>query len=61
MKTYAEVIAQQADQLNSAYLNGVILPQTDARVIGFIYGVEERNVEIDIDEEYIRMVKEQGK
>jgi len=61
MKTYAEVITYEAKRVHDAFLNGANQKATDARVIGYIYDVEERDVEIDIDDEYLRIIKEQGK
>ena len=60
MKTYAEVITQQAQRVYDEYMNGAILPRTDANAISFIYDVLERDVEMDIDDEYIKLVKSNG-
>jgi hypothetical protein len=55
MKTYAEVITQQAQKQLNNFLNGGSdrIPEGSA-IIGFIYDVLERDVDMDIDDEFLR-------
>jgi len=61
MKTYAEVITQQAQKQLNNFLNGGPgrIPPGSA-IIGFIYDVLERDVDMDIDDEYLRLRKKAG-
>lgn len=61
MKSYAEVITELAQQKNDNLMNGGQGRTDAAAIVGFIYDVLERDVEIDIDEEYIKMVDSRGK
>lgn len=56
MKTYAEVITKEAQRVCKAWVTDRTYLPTNAGVISFIYGVEERDVDIDIDDEFIKML-----
>lgn len=58
MKTYEEMIALQARKRFEHYENsGSFNIFNCAAVIGYIYGVLECDVEVDIEEKFIEIVK----
>jgi|AntRauTorcE11897_2_1112592.scaffolds.fasta_scaffold32014_2 hypothetical protein len=58
-KTYAEAITEQARKQFDNFQNGGNgrIPEGSA-IIGFIYDVLERDVDMDIDDEYLKLRKE---
>jgi hypothetical protein len=63
MKTYAEVITHEAEQMVDALLKGSSYASalTPVQTIGFIYEVSEIDVDIDIDEEFQRLCQQRVK